>query len=228
MPRCEGSRDEAAAAGGRDARDREAYPLRAFLRSLGMEKGPWLAGDSSPLRSRPSPARCRFRSRTGRRFAAIPIPRSTGHRHPGGHSLRSRHSRAAASPPASLPSLTVPLRVRLGRAPCRSGRIDPLGARPLPERPPGRRPHSAPPSCGCYAPYRGPKAQRGVPRSGLWSEEWESPRSGVRYASGTGSERAKVASVAERNPPRALGPSVAGSRRKESPSYLKFSFPISV
>ncbi|MGB3096516.1 MAG: hypothetical protein WBB46_07300, partial [Candidatus Deferrimicrobiaceae bacterium] len=55
----------------------------------------------------------------------------------------------------------------------------------------------------CYAPYRGPQAQRGVPRSGLWSEEWESPRSGVRYASGTGSERAKVASVAERNPPRA-------------------------
>ncbi len=60
---------------------------------------------------------------------------------------------------------------------------------------------TAPPSCGCYAPYRGPKAQRGVPRSGLWSEEWESPRSGVRYASGTGSERAKVASVAEGNPP---------------------------
>ncbi|MGB6410468.1 MAG: hypothetical protein WBF16_04635 [Candidatus Deferrimicrobiaceae bacterium] len=43
----------------------------------------------------------------------------------------------------------------------------------------------------------------GVPRSGLWSEEWELPRSGVLYASGTGSERAKVASVAEGNPPRA-------------------------
>ncbi|MGB3096604.1 MAG: hypothetical protein WBB46_07745, partial [Candidatus Deferrimicrobiaceae bacterium] len=53
---------------------------------------------------------------------------------------------------------------------------------------------------------RGPGAPRGVPRSGLWSEEWESPRSGVRYASGTGSERAKVASVAERNPPRAPVP----------------------
>ncbi|MGB3097565.1 MAG: hypothetical protein WBB46_12645 [Candidatus Deferrimicrobiaceae bacterium] len=50
---------------------------------------------------------------------------------------------------------------------------------------------TAPPSCGCSALYRGPKAQRGVPRSGLWSEEWESPRSGVRYASGTGSERAQ-------------------------------------
>ena len=118
-------------------------------------------------------------------------PRTAAHRPPGTHSLRSRHSRAAASAPASLPSLTVPLRVRLGRAPCRMRRIDPLGARPLPERPPGRRPHSAPPSCGCYALYRGPMAQRGVPRSGLWSEEWESPRSGVRYASGTGSERAQ-------------------------------------
>ncbi|MGB3095700.1 MAG: hypothetical protein WBB46_03055, partial [Candidatus Deferrimicrobiaceae bacterium] len=51
-------------------------------------------------------------------------------------------------------------------------------------------PEATHPSCGCYAPYRGPQAQRGVPRSGLWSEEWESPRSGVRYASGTGSERA--------------------------------------
>src|SRR3990172_4062523 len=73
-------------------------------------------------------------------------PRFTGHRHPGGHSLRSRHSRAAASAPASLPSLAVPLRVRLGRAPCRMRRIDPLGARPLPERPPGRR---EPPAAPC-------------------------------------------------------------------------------
>jgi hypothetical protein len=45
-----------------------------------------------------------------------------------------RHSRAAASPPASLPSLTVPTGVRLGRAPRRARHIDPLGARPLPER----------------------------------------------------------------------------------------------
>jgi len=37
---------------------------------------------------------------------------------------------------------------------------------------------------------------RGVPRSGLWSESSD-------FASGTGSERAKVASVAEGNPPRA-------------------------
>src|SRR4030066_1731223 len=48
--------------------------------------------------------------------------------------VRSRHSRAAASAPASLPFLTVPLRVRLGRAPRRQRRIDPLGARPLQER----------------------------------------------------------------------------------------------
>ena len=59
---------------------------------------------------------------------------------------------------------------------------------------------------GGYLLRRDPRLKRGVPRSGLWSEEWESPRSGVRYASGTGSERAKVASVAEGKPPRALGP----------------------
>ncbi len=47
---------------------------------------------------------------------------------------RSRHSRLAAAAKASLPSLTVPLWVRLGWAPCRVRRIDPLGARPLPER----------------------------------------------------------------------------------------------
>jgi len=34
--------------------------------------------------------------------------------------------------------------VRLGRAPCRRRRIDPLGARPLRERNPGDRPHCAP------------------------------------------------------------------------------------
>jgi len=54
------------------------------------------------------------------------------------------------------------------------------------------------------------RLKRGVPRSGLWSKEWESPRSGVRYASGTGSERAKVANVAEWNPPRAFAPPVCG------------------
>jgi hypothetical protein len=37
-------------------------------------------------------------------------------------------------------------------------------------------------------------AQRGVPRSGLWSEIPD-------FSSGTGSERVKVASVAERKPP---------------------------
>ncbi len=52
------------------------------------------------------------------------------------------------------------------------------------------------PSCVCYAGNRGPGAMRGVPRSGLWSESSD-------FASGTGSERAKVASVAEGNPPRA-------------------------
>jgi hypothetical protein len=85
-----------------------------------------------------APARCRFRS------TQFPS-RSTGRRHPGDHSLRSRHSRAAASAPASLPSLAVPLRVRLDRTPCRMRRIDPLGARPLPEQPPGRRPPPASP-----------------------------------------------------------------------------------
>src|SRR4030066_8657 len=61
-------------------------------------------------------------------------PRGGVLRPPGDHSLRSRHSRAAASPPTLLPSLTVPRWVRLGRAPRRTGRISPLGARPLQER----------------------------------------------------------------------------------------------
>ena len=42
---------------------------------------------------------------------------------------------------------------------------------------------------------------RGVPRSGLWSEE-------KIASSGTGSERTKVASVAEGKPPASQGPSV--------------------
>ncbi|KRT73732.1 MAG: hypothetical protein XU12_C0007G0056 [Deltaproteobacteria bacterium CSP1-8] len=65
--------------------------------------------------------------------------RTLARRPPEIHSLRSRHSRAAASAPASLPALTVPRRVRLGRAPRRTGRIDPLGARPLQERTSGCR-----------------------------------------------------------------------------------------
>src|SRR3989304_6593913 len=65
------------------------------------------------------------------------------------HSLRPRHSRAAASAPASLPALTVPRRVRLGRAPRRARRIDPLGARPLQERISGGR--GVP---KCYATWR--------------------------------------------------------------------------
>jgi hypothetical protein len=58
---------------------------------------------------------------------------------PGSIPGRSRHSRAAASAPTSLPPLTVPQRVRFGRAPRRTGRIDPLGARPLRQRTPGGR-----------------------------------------------------------------------------------------
>jgi len=65
--------------------------------------------------------------------------------------VRSRHSRAAASAPASLPSLTVPQRVRFGRAPRRKRRIDPLGARPLRQRTPGDRPHCAPSPSACCA-----------------------------------------------------------------------------
>ena len=45
--------------------------------------------------------------------------------------VRSRHSRAAASAPTSLPSLTVPLWVRLGLAPRRMRRIDPLAVHGL-------------------------------------------------------------------------------------------------
>ncbi len=83
-----------------------------------------------------------------RSWLALRYPCTSAHRPPGTHSLRSRHSSAAASAPAALPALTVPQWVRLGQAPCRERRIDPLDARPLPERPPGRRPHSDLPSCG--------------------------------------------------------------------------------
>ena len=45
-----------------------------------------------------------------RSWLAVRWIRTAAHRPPGLHSLRSRHSRAAASAPASLPSLTVPQR----------------------------------------------------------------------------------------------------------------------
>ena len=50
---------------------------------------------------------------------------------------------------------------------------------------------------------RGPEAMRGVPQSGLWSEE-------EIASSGTGSERAKVASVAGAEAPREPGSLGAG------------------
>src|SRR3972149_5261346 len=74
--------------------------------------------------------------------------RTAALRPPGGHSLRSRHSRAGASAPASSPSLAVPQRVRIGRAPRRKRRIDPLGARALRQRPPGDRLTAPPPRGG--------------------------------------------------------------------------------
>jgi hypothetical protein len=88
----------------------------------------------------------RLRSLGGglRSWLAVRCTRTAALRPPGGHSLRSRHSRAAASVPASLPPLTVPQRVRLGRAPRRKRRIDPLGARPLRQRTPGGRPPAPP------------------------------------------------------------------------------------
>ncbi|MGA6993233.1 MAG: hypothetical protein WBX50_04965, partial [Candidatus Deferrimicrobiaceae bacterium] len=61
---------------------------------------------------------------------------------------------------------------------------------------------TASPSCGCCALNLGPEAMRGVPQSGLWSE---SPA----LASGTGSERSKVASVADADAPRDPGSPVA-------------------
>jgi len=86
--------------------------------------------------------------------------RKSALRPPGIHSLRSRHSRDAASAPPSLPSLAVPQRVRLCRAPRRKRRIDPLGARPLRQRTPGGRPPTAP-SFGCSAGNRGPSGDAG-------------------------------------------------------------------
>jgi hypothetical protein len=89
-----------------------------------MERGPWLAGDSPQLRSRSSPARCRFRSRnpgfrsTGR-FAEPPAsPRVLGCR---------RSSRRRAGLQGSIPSdpgirwPLHPLRLLCPPSPYRSG-----------------------------------------------------------------------------------------------------------
>jgi hypothetical protein len=85
-------------------------------------------------------AACGARQKRPREAGAIPASGTGSERRPpGGHSLRCRHSRAAASAPPSLPSLAVPLRVRLGRAPRRKRRIGSLGARPLRERTPEGR-----------------------------------------------------------------------------------------
>ena len=55
---------------------------------------------------------------------------------------------------------------------------------------------------------------RGGRRGGLWSEE-------EIASSGTGSERAKVASVAEGTPPRAGGPGDAFFQRREAAITLR-------
>jgi hypothetical protein len=59
---------------------------------------------------------------------------------------------------------------------------------------------------------------RGVPQSGLWSEwagtllqPYDLQPPGMPPVSGTGSERAKVASVAVAEPPREPGPPVPGA-----------------
>ncbi len=64
---------------------------------------------------------------------------------------------------------------------------------------------TASPSCGCSARYLGPKAQRGVPRSGVWSERKEYPPCGDLFDERNRSERAqgRERSGAE-IPPRAL------------------------
>ena len=58
---------------------------------------------------------------------------------------------------------------------------------------------TTPPILRLVRPIRGPGAMRGGPQSGLWSEE-------AIASSGTGSERAEVASVALGNPPASQGP----------------------
>src|SRR3989304_7069211 len=118
-----------------------------FLGALGGDTPLPHPGDESGM----SPVNCverngskrSLRSLGGglRSWLAVRGTRTAALRSPGVHSLRSRHSRAAASAPASLPSLTVPQRVRLGRAPRRERRLDPLGGTPLwPRHPGGRAP----------------------------------------------------------------------------------------
>ena len=148
-----------------------------------------------------------------RSWLAVRWTRTAALRPPGGHSLRSRHSRAAASAPASLSSLTVPQRVRLGRAPRRKRRIDPLGARPLRQRTPGGRPHCAPPPAAAAPATGDPRRCGGVDEAACGA------RRKSRRAEPAASGR-KVASVAEGTPSRARGPgppASPGHREGKSP-----------
>ena len=90
-----------------------------------------------------------------------------------------------------------------------------FGARPLQERTPGGRPHSAlllrpaPPRIHLVALVSvtgGPGAMRGVPQSGVWSEKGVSPPRGVRSSERNRSERAQGRERSEcGSPPRARG-----------------------
>jgi hypothetical protein len=81
------------------------------------------------------------------RLPPLPIDaissRSLGHRHPQDHSIRSRHSMAAASAPAkyALSRRTAAGASRPGALPEAAHRL--FRCRPLPERSPGRRPSPA-------------------------------------------------------------------------------------
>ena len=113
------------------------------LRSLGGGLRSWLA-------VRDIPARLRLTSLRPPPAAAAPLtvdPRRSGGFHEAAYGGRRKFRRAEWQ------------RADAGRE--RSGVESPASLRSI------RRTH---PSCGCCALYVGPKAQRWVPRSGLWSE----------------------------------------------------------
>ena len=131
---------------------------------------------------------------------------------------RSRHSRAAASAPASLPSLTVPQRVRLGRAPCRKRRIDPLDARPLPERPPGRRPHSDPHPAAATPATKDPGRSGGFREAACGARCNSGERN--RQRAGGGRERSGGESPASQGPSGAVRGLLLREQRPGAPTHM--------
>jgi hypothetical protein len=154
-----------------------------------------------------------------RRAIPLHVLSLTSHRPPG---IRSGRGRSSCGCYALYRGPKAPAsRDPFPQIPAFEGRCIPAGFVTLPHRTAAGTPRSGASPVGAHRSSRctassgtDPWRPGGVPRTGghsyiEWSVE-ECPVKRVQLpASGTGSERAKVASVAERNPPRALGPSAA-------------------